>query len=76
MEFSALAGGERVHADSSVGECAPHFLFVPEKKTGRARSKRKEAVLKHPFSTTGYYGQGLIRLRRTSGIPRALAPQL
>ena len=56
MVYSALAGGGWVHADSSVGECAasvqecaPHFLFVPEKKTGRARSKRKGPFIKTPF---------------------------
>ena len=74
--FSRLPPGNGGHADSSVGECAPHFLFVPEKKTGRARSKRKEAVLKHSFSTTGYDLLGLIQLRRTFGASRTLAPQL
>ena len=44
-------------------QCAPHFLFgLAEKKTGRARSKRKERLAQNLRKRAGLLKTGVFRI--------------
>ena len=46
-----------------AGQCTPHFLFgLAEKKTGRARSKRKERLAQNLHMRAGLLNTGVFRI--------------
>ena len=60
-----------------AGQCAPHFLFgLAEKKTGRARSKRKERLAQNLHVRAGLLNTGVFRICAdgTWGVFYRLAP--